>query len=292
MNVDLELYKIFYVVAKNKNMTKASEELYISQPAISQAIKKLETQLGGPLFLRSNKGMELTKEGEMFFDYVRGALDLIHNAENEFTSFQNLSKGSIHIGCSTTLTKLLLLDTIEQFHKDYPNIEIKITNDLTSNLILDLQKGKLDFIIFHEGVGKENGVALEKLIDLKQGFLYHPNYYKDTISSFSELTRVPLILQKKGSNSRSYLDLLALKNKTEFIPKMEVVSQDLLLEFVQIGLGVGFCFVDFAKMKFPNLKELKINKKIPSVPVFLATGKNVQPTFASRELIRYLKLRI
>ena len=126
MNVDLELYKIFYIVAKNKHMTKASEELHISQPAISQSIKKLEDQLGGTLFIRSNKGMELTEEGKMIYDYVKGALELIKNAENDFTAFKDLSKGEVKIGCSTTLTKLLLIEPIKEFNKDYPNIDIKV----------------------------------------------------------------------------------------------------------------------------------------------------------------------
>ena len=134
MDVNIELYRVFYTVAKNKHMTKASEELHISQPAISQSIKKLEDQLGGTLFLRSNKGMELTEEGKMFYEYVKGALELINNAENEFTSFKDLSKGEIKIGCSTTLTKLILIDALKDFHNEYPNINIDITNDLTSNL--------------------------------------------------------------------------------------------------------------------------------------------------------------
>jgi transcriptional regulatory protein len=167
MNVDLELYKVFYVVAKNKHMTRASEELHISQPAISQSIKKLEDQLGGTLFLRSNKGMELTEEGKMFYEYVKGALELIGNAENEFTSFKDLSKGEIKVGCSTTLTKLILMDTLENFHKDYPNININIVNGLTSNLINDLKLGKLDFVIFNESNVKENNLYLEKIKELK-----------------------------------------------------------------------------------------------------------------------------
>lgn len=132
---------------KNKYMTKASEVLYISQPAISQSIKKLENQLGRTLFLRSDKGMELTEEGKMFYKYVKGVLELINNAENEFTSFKDLSKGEIKIGCSTTLTKLILVNTLKEFHNEYPNINISITNDLTSNLINDLKLDKLDFVI-------------------------------------------------------------------------------------------------------------------------------------------------
>ena len=289
MNVDLELYRVFYMVAKNKHMTKASEELHISQPAISQSIKKLEEQLGGTLFLRSNKGMELTKEGEMFYEYVKGALELIHNAENEFTSFKDLSKGEIKIGCSTTLTKLILMDTLKEFHKDYPNININITNDLTNNLINDLKVGKLDFVIFNESTIKETNLNIEKIKELKQGFIYNPDYYTDNIKNFDELNNIPLILQKEESNSRKLLDYIALKNNVRLLPKMEVVSQELVTEFTNIGLGVGFSIIDLAKRNFNNLKELNINKMIPKINISLATNKSVSLTYASKMFIKYLK---
>ncbi len=289
MNVDLELYRVFYVVAKNKHMTKASEELHISQPAISQSIKKLEEQLGGILFLRSNKGMQLTEEGKMFYEYVKGALTLINNAENEFTSFKNLSKGEIKIGCSTTLTKLILIDVLKKFHKEYPNININITNDLTSNLIKNLKIGKLDFVIFNESNVKENSLYLEKIKELKQGFIYNPDFYKDNVTNFEDLNNLPLILQKGESNSRKLLDHIALKNNVKLIPKMEVVSQELITEFTNIGLGVGFAIIDLAKRNCKNLKELKINKKIPDINIYLATNNSLSLTFASKKFIEYLK---
>lgn len=289
MSVDLELYRVFYVVAKNKHMTKASEELHISQPAISQSIKKLEEQLGGILFLRSNKGMQLTEEGKMFYEYVKGALTLINNAENEFTSFKNLSKGEIKIGCSTTLTKLILIDVLKKFHKEYPNININITNDLTSNLIKNLKIGKLDFVIFNESNVKENSLYLEKIKELKQGFIYNPDFYKDNVTNFEDLNNLPLILQKGESNSRKLLDHIALKNNVKLIPKMEVVSQELITEFTNIGLGVGFSIIDLARRNYKNLKELKINKKIPDINIYLATNNSLSLTFASKKFIEYLK---
>lgn len=288
MNIDLELYRVFYVVAKNKHMTKASEELHISQPAISQSIKKLEEQLGGALFLRSNKGMELTEEGKMFYEYIKGALELINNAEHEFTSFKDLTKGEIKIGCSTTLTKLVLIDTISKFNKDYPNINIIVNNDLTSNLINDLKLGKLDFVIFNESNIKETNLNLTKIKELKQGFIYNPLFYKDNIHSFNELNTYPLILQKQESNSRKLLDYIALDNNVKLIPKMEVVSQELVTEFVNIGLGVGFTIIDLAKRNYNNLEELNINKKIPNINVYLATNKSISLTFASKTFIKYL----
>lgn len=288
MNINLELYRIFYVVAKNKHMTKASEELHISQPAISQAIKKLEDQLDGTLFLRSNKGMELTKEGQMFYQYVKGALELINNAENEFTSFKDLSKGEIKIGCSTTLTKLVLSDCLKKFHTDFPNINIQIINDLTSDLINDLKLGKLDFVIFNESNVKETNLDLKRIKELNQGFIYNPEFYKDNIKSFDDLNDYPLILQKEGSNSRKLLDYIALENNVKLIPKMEVVSQELITEFTNIGLGIGFAIIDLAKRNFKELKELEINKKIPNINVYLATNKSISLTFASKTFIKYL----
>ena len=289
MNVNLELYRIFYTVAKNKHMTKASEELYISQPAISQSIKKLEDQIGGTLFLRSNKGMELTEEGKSLFEHIKGALQLIENAENEFTAFKDLSKGEIKIGCSTTLTKLMLLEPLKQFHIDYPNINIKIENNLTSNLITSLKLGKLDFVIFNEGDIQETGLKLQKIKDLKQGFVYNPEYIEDNIQSFQDLNHYPLILQKDEANSRKLLNSVALENSTILEPQMEVVSQELVTEFTNIGLGIGFTIIDLAKRKYPNLKELNINKKIPNMQVFLATNKSISPTFASKTFMQYLE---
>ena len=289
MNVDLELYRVFYTVAKHKHMTKASEELHISQPAISQSIKKLEDQLGGTLFLRSNKGMELTEEGKMFYEYVKGALELINNAENEFTSFKDLSKGEVKIGCSTTLTKLVLINALKDFHLDYPNININITNDLTSNLINDLKLGKLDFVIFNESNIRETNLNLEKIKELKQGFIYNPEFYDDNVNTFEDLNNVPLILQKEDSNGRKLLDYIALQNNVKLVPKMEVVSQELITEFTNIGLGIGFVIIDLAKRNFKNLKELNINKKIPNINIYLATNKSVSLTFASKTFIKYLK---
>lgn len=289
MNIDLELYRVFYVVAKNRHMTKASEELHISQPAISQSIKKLENQLGGSLFLRSNKGMELTEEGKMFYEYIKGALELINNAENEFTSFKDLSKGEIKIGCSTTLTKLILIDVIKKFHDEYPNININITNDLTYNLINNLKLGKLDFVIFNESNVKETNLNLQQIKKLKQGFIYNPKFYDDKVTDFKDLNNVPLILQKEESNSRKLLDYIALQHNVKLIPSMEVASQELITEFVNIGLGIGFTMIDLATKNHKDLKELKINSKIPNINVYLATNKSVSLTFASKMFIKYLK---
>lgn len=289
MNVNLELYKTFYVVAKYKHMTKASEELHVSQPAISQAIKKLEEELGGVLFVRSNKGMELTQEGEMFYSYVSGALKLLNDAENEFGSFKKLTKGEIKIGCSASLTKLVLVQALKEFHQDYPGIKINVVNELTSNLITDLKLGKLDFVIFNESDIKEASLELRKLKDLKMGFVYNPEYFEDKIVNIEDLNNYSLILQKEASNTRKFLDNLLLAKGIRLVPKMEVVSQDLIMEFANIGLGFGFGFVDLAKEKYKNLQEIDLNKELPSTSVYLGLNKDMTLSFAAKTFIKYLK---
>ena len=145
MNVNFELYRVFYTVANTGNITKAAEELMISQPAISKSIKNLEEQLGGQLFIRTKRGVILTEEGKEFYKYISHALEYIYNAENRFTDLINLNVGTIKIGVSTTLTREFLIPYLEEFHEKYPKIDIEIITTLTSELIPKLKKGLIFF---------------------------------------------------------------------------------------------------------------------------------------------------
>ena len=288
MNVDFELYKYFSAVAKNKNMTKASEDLHISQPALSQSIKKLEDQIGCTLFIRNNKGMELTKEGQTLYDYVESAISLLKNAENELTSFKDLDKGEIRIGASTTITRTYLIDSIKKFHKLYPNIKINIYNDLTNNLLLDLQKGKLDYVIYNDDVNNIKDINSKVLYKIKQGFIYNPEFFND-ISNLNELTTYPLILQKKESNSRMFLDSFLLSKNITLEASTEVVSQELVLDLTESGLGIGFSNLDLVHKNYPSLKELSLNKDIPNTNIYIATKKDTILNIASKTFLNILE---
>ena len=126
MNINLELYKTFYYVAKNESITRAASELLISQPAISKAIKTLEEQLNTPLFIRKRDGVKLTEAGETIYNKIKGAMELIDSAEENIKSLTNLDSGSINIGASKTIIHEYLMPYIKKFHKDYPNINIRI----------------------------------------------------------------------------------------------------------------------------------------------------------------------
>ena len=289
MNINFELYRIFYVVANHKNMTRASEQLYISQPAISQSIKKLETELDGKLFLRSNKGLELTSQGQSFYEHIKGAMELIYNAENDFSKFKGLEMGEVKIGASTTLTKLMLLKPLEEFHKDFKNIKIDVVNDLTSNLILDLKKGKLDLVIFNEGETPEKEVKLTLLKELKPSFVYnnqHFNFEGKTLS-LNSLNNYPLILQKTESNTRKHLDAVCLKNKVKLNPTIEVVSGGLVTELADIGLGIGFVAGEPSENK--TLAKITLKENLQTVKVYLGVHKSIKPSFATQKFIEYLK---
>jgi DNA-binding transcriptional LysR family regulator len=286
MNVDFELYRIFYVVAKHLHMSKAAEELFISQPAVSQAIKKLELELGGTLFIRSNKGLSLTEEGKMFYNHIKQAIESINNAESEFTYFKDLNIGEVRIGISTTLTKLVLLKSLETFHKLYPNIVINITNDLTSNLINLLNNGLLDFVILNEDERSHENLEIIKIKEIEHCFVSNKRY-QDRIL-ISDLNSYPLILQKKESNTRQYLDSIALNNKVILKPTLEVVSQDLVIEFTKIGLGIGFVIKELVidELNSNLLFELKLKEKLSKKSIWLATSKNTIPSFASKKFIQ------
>ena len=293
MNIDFELYRIFYVVANHKNITKASEELHISQPAISKSIKNLEDQLGGQLFVRTKRGVVLTDEGKEFYNYIKQAIEYINNAENKFTDLINLETGTIKIGISTTLTKEFLLPYLEEFHEKYPKIDIQIDTNITPELLHKLRNGLLDIVILNLN-GKSYGDDLEIIKCRKVTDCFAVNKkYKDLIDkelSLKELNNYPLILQPKGSNTREFLDTFARENGVTLKSGIELAGYSLVVEFTKIGLGIGYINKDYSKSLLQNkeLFELNIKEKIPSRYIGMVLSKNHIPSFSTRKLIEII----
>ena len=292
MNIDFELYRIFYVVANHCNITKASEELSISQPAISKSIKNLEEQLGGQLFVRTKRGVVLTEEGKEFYNYIKQAIEYINNAENKFTDLINLETGCIKIGISTTLTKEFLLPYLEEFHSLYPKIDIQIITNLTSDLMPKLKNGLIDIVILNlNDKNYGNDIDIIKCRKINDCFVVN-NKYKDlTLKevSIKDLNNYPLILQAKGSNTREFLDNIARENGVVLKPNIELASYSLVVEFSKIGLGnVTKEYIKEA-IKNKELYELKIKEKIPSRYIGIALSKNHIPNFSTKRLIEIIK---
>jgi len=293
MNIDFELYRIFYTVANHKNITKAAEELNISQPAISKSIKNLEEQLGGQLFVRTKRGVMLTEEGKEFYNYIKQAIEYISNAENKFTELINLETGCIKIGISSTLTKEFLLPYLKEFHRLYPKIDIQIMTNISSELFPKLRNGLIDIIILNlndKNYGQDiNIIKCKKITDC---FVANKTY-NDLINneiSIKELNKYPLILQLKGSNTRAFLDNFAKENNTILKPNIELASYSLVVEFAKIGLGIGYVTKDYVKNELMNheLYEIKLKEKIPSRYIGIATSNHHLPNFSTKKLIEII----
>ncbi len=293
MNIDFELYRIFYVVANNKNITKASEELNISQPAISKSIKNLEDQLGGTLFVRTKRGVILTEEGKEFYNYIKQAIEYINNAENKFTDLINLESGCIRIGISTTLTKEFLIPYLEEFHSLYPKIDIQIITNSTTDLIPKLSNGLIDIIILNlKGKSYGNDIELIKCRKIHDCFVVG-NKYKDLVNkdlSLNDLNGYPLVLQAKGSNTREFLDNFVKEKGIILKPNIELASYTLVVEFTKIGFGVGYATKEYIKdyIKNKELYELKIKEEIPPRYIGIALSKNHLPNFSTKKLIEII----
>lgn len=293
MNIDFELYRIFYVVANHCNITKASEELSISQPAISKSIKNLEEQLGGQLFVRTKRGVVLTEEGKEFYNYIKQAIEYINNAENKFTDLINLETGCIKIGISTTLTKEFLLPYLEEFHSLYPKIDIQIITNLTSDLMPKLRNGLIDIVILNlNDKNYGNDIDIIKCRKINDCFVVNNKYNYLTLKevSIKELNNYPLILQAKGSNTREFLDNIARENGVVLKPNIELASYSLVVEFSKIGLGIGYATKEYIKEAIKNkeLYELELKEKIPSRYIGVALSKNHVPNFSTKKLIEII----
>lgn len=293
MNINLEYYKIFYEVAKEQNITKASENLNISQPAISKTIKLLEEKLGGTLFVRTKKGVILTEEGKEFYSYITKAMEYINSAENKFSDLINLETGVIKIGINSTLTKEFLLPYLEIFNKSYPKIDIQITNGITSHLINELKNGLID-IVFLNLNDKDygNDINIIKCKKIHDVFIASKKYSElnDKVISLNELKNYPLIFQAKGSNTRNFLDNFLKEKNITLKPNIELASYSLVTEFCKAGFGIGYAVKEFIQKDLNEGKifSLKIKETIPERYIGFAISNKHLPSFSTKKLIEII----
>lgn len=292
MNINFELYRLFYTVANAGNITKAANELKISQPAISKSIKNLEYQLGGQLFVRTKRGVILTDEGKEFYNYIKQAIEYISNAENKFTDLINLETGRIKIGISPTLTREFLLPYLKKFHNGYPKIDIQIITNITSELIDKLKNGLLDIVILNLPENIDNDIQIIKCKNIHDCFVANDNY-KELMNkqlTLEELNNYPLILQAKGANTRIFIDDFAKENNVILKPNMELASYALVVEFAKIGLGISYVTQEYIKKELENneLFILDVKPKIPSRFIGIALSKTHLPSFSAKKIIEII----
>lgn len=289
MNINYESYRIFYHVATCGSISKAAEVLLISQPAVTWQIKTLEDSLGLTLFIRTKKGVTLTDEGKVLLDYVTKGIEAFTNGENALTNLKNLDYGIIRIGASTTVSKHVLMPYLAQFHEEYPNIEIKIVNTLTENLLRDLRNGNLDILFLNLPMSEAKDLKITKICEVQDTFVGNKKYYDLTKGKIklASLNNYPLLFQKSPSNTREYLDNYLKENKIKLKPKMEVVSYNLIMDLVTSGFGIGYATKEFIQneLETHKLYEIKVTPTIPKRYIGIVTLNKTIPNFCVNKLI-------
>ena len=291
--INLELYRIFYVVAETKNITKASEILNISQPAVTKHIKNLEEQLGNPLFIRTKKGVILNEYGEKIFLNVKQALNLLSESEKEISKYKSLNKGTIKIGISTTLARKYLLKYIKKFHETYPNIVIDIYTDATKDLIKQLKNGIIDIIISKFPQNRDNDLDYIYLYKTKYIFVANEEYsfLSNKTIPIKKLVNYPLLLQKTPSNSRDNIEKYLKENNIHIEPKMNIASSNLLVDFIRLGYGLGYVTKLYVEeeLKEKKLFEIKVIPDTDEISYGIILLKNNVMTSHCKKFIDYLK---
>lgn len=265
MNINLELYKVFYCVAKNESITRAANELLISQPAISKSIKTLEEQINAPLFIRKRDGVELTETGNIIFKKIKAAMELIDSAEDDLKSLTNLENGFINIGASKTIIHEYLMPYIKEFHTNYPNIKIRIFTDKTSDLIKKAKTGIVDIIFTNMPYSFPNEFETQKVMQLHDGLFANEKYeyLKNKIITKKELEELPLLILTKGTTSRIILDDYCVENNISIHPEMEFSSNTLIKDFTEAGFGIGMLSKEHIKKELEEGKLFELNIKLP-----------------------------
>lgn len=291
--INLELYRIFFMVAELKNITKASEALNISQPAVTKHIKNLEEQLGNPLFIRTKKGVVLNEYGEKIFLKVKQALTLLEESKREISQYKTMNIGTIKIGISTTLTRKFLLKCIKKFHEFYPNVVIDIYTDPTKDLIKKLKNGAIDIIISKFPQKQDFDLDYIKLGETKYIFVANDKYYelaKKRISA-DELLKYPLLLQEFPSNSRESVDRYFKNNNINVEPKMSIASSNLLIDFLAMGYGIGYVTKLYVEEALINkeLYEIKVAPDTDVINYGIILLKNNVLTSHCNKFIEYLE---
>lgn len=276
---NLEYYKVFYYVAKHKSLTAAAGELAISQPAVSQSVRQLETSLGVKLFTRASKGVRLTKEGEMLYGYVAKGYEQIMLGEQKVRQMLNLDLGEIHIGASDMTLQYYLLPHLERFHEKYPGIKVVVTNAPTPETLRNLREGIIDFGVVSTPFDAGDEIQAIVVKEIEDVFVAGRKFipYKNRMLGLQELEHMPIICLEGETSSRSYIDNFLLQNHVEIKPEFELATSDMIVQFTLRNLGVGCVVRDFAReyLDSGQLFELRFNQIIPKRHFCVVTdGKN------------------
>ena len=295
MNTNLEHYRIFYYAGKYGSITQAAEELSISQPAVSQALKQLEHTLGTALFIRTAKGVRFTAEGEMLYSYVARGYEYIQNGEEKLMQMLNLSTGEIRIGASDMSLQYYLLPYLEQFHEKYPKIKITVSNATTPETLVNLQEGKIDFGLVTAPFHMRKDLRIQEVRKLQDIFVAGSRFahLQRKKLSYEELLSLPLILLEDNTSTRRYTDEFLREQGVVIRPEFELATSDMIVLFAIRNMGIGCVMEEFAKGKIESgeLFELAFREMMPEREICVVTDKKVPISPAGERFLEVLRER-
>ena len=292
MSVKLELYRVFKEVAEVGNITAAAQALYISQSAVSQSIKQLEHDLQTRLFARNSRGVTLTAEGQMLYEYVRSAMGLLETGEEKLSQTRELQMGKLIIGASDTVTSQFLLPYLDSFHKQHPAIHIQIVSGRSHKVLGLLRSGKVD-IAFASTPSDTSSLDIYPCFDTHSIFVAGAEYPCDFdhIYSLDEIAAFPLILLERKASSRLYLERYFLQNGLRLNPEIELGARSLLVDLAAIGFGVAGVTEEFVHrdLESGRLKKLDTSFEIPSRSVDMCLLNDVPQSAAAERFTAFVK---
>lgn len=295
MNINLELYKVFYYVAKNESISRAANELSISQPAISKSIKTLEEQINANLFIRKRDGVELTEAGETIYKKIKDAMDLIYSAENDLEVLTSMESGVINIGASKTIIHEFLMPYIKSFHEKYPKINIRIFTDKTADLIRKSKMGLIDVFFTNLPFNLPLEFETYKLMELHDCLVANEKFkeLKDKQITNETLEKLPLLILTKGATTRIRFDDYCEEQDIKINSIMEFGSNTLIKEFTKAGFGVGLLTEEYIKDEISKGDLFKLNINLSLKDKYLGMVYNTEnKSLVAKNFIKYIKNNI
>lgn len=292
MDINYELYKVFFHVASTLSFSEASKQLFISQSAVSQSIKVLEKKLNQTLFIRSTKRVQLTPEGEILLKHIEPAMNLIQKGENQLLEANTLNGGQLRIGASDTICRYYLLPYLHRFHLTYPNIHLKVTNRTSIECAKLLENGQVDFIITnYPNSGLSNLHHITKIGTFRDIFVANEACFPlaGRPISFQELQRYPILMLDRKSTTSEFLHQIFQQQQLDLVPEIELSSNDLLIDLACIGLGIAFV-PDFCLAgRKEELFRLELETELPERQLVMVHNEQLPVSQAAREFMAFLE---
>ncbi|CUX69688.1 MULTISPECIES: LysR family transcriptional regulator [Clostridia] len=291
MDINYELYKVFYHVATTLSFSEASKQLFISQSAVSQSIKVLEKKLNQTLFVRSTKKVQLTPEGDILLKHIEPAINLIQKGENQLLEANTLNGGQLRIGASDTICRYYLVPYLNKFHKTYPNVHIKVTNQTSIECAHLLESGQVDFIITNYPnsglLSSQNTRVINEFSDV---FVANQEYFplKGQTVSLGTLQTYPILMLERKSTTSEFLHHMFQKEQLDLVPEIELSSNDLLIDLARIGLGIAFVPDFCIPENDRDLFQVKLSEKLPTRQMVVAYNENIPVSQASKQFMDML----